>query len=329
MGEDQEQSVGKKAEGKLTIKSLWKEWLTIVLSVGAVLNFFLTPLITWIPSTMKDQIRFGSFILLLTIAALVAHRCFLLKRVTFTLRRANPWLAFLLLILSIIIFNTVRLLQYRSEAATSEIKKLLEPKPPSATPKKQVMFSLARSGVFNSWEDQLSGHTKHIKASGALQEPWYWDIADSGRQGSFSYIIDPEHVESQNATSGGFLAFYDMPGDRRLYQKIVFFCQYAGSCGKADFGIRLTVDDPRSGTENFRYELRSLVQAKGRIEHKWNRFEIYISEFERRKGTQVNLPLPPNLDENTINKIVFFIDNDIGRQCPKNTIRIRDISLEP
>jgi len=298
-------------------KTIIDEWLSILLFFAGIVNFFFAPITDWLNPQLRQWIKLGISIVLVLLAIFKARRWFLLKRVHFIFGTLAPWLIVFVLFLSII---TVTLVW------------LLGANPPHVLLKNQpVPFDSARGEIFNSWQDPQSGHSKRIQAWGMKQEPFSWEIADNGLEGSFAYALDPAMRISEGASSGGYMTFYSDPVDRRTYRRVAFFSRTAATCqkGGGDLGLRLVVDDPRDSTEHFTYEIDSISNSKGTIDVNWKRFEIYLSEFQRMPRTHSRAPLPPSVDENTINKIVFFVDNGIAAKCPENTILIRDINFLP
>jgi hypothetical protein len=307
-----------------TAEQFWvkirKETVPIILSLWALLNFFLVPLVPllMLSPAVKERVQIGGSIILLVVAILSVRDWFLLRKVHSFLEASAPWFVFVLLLLS---------------GTTLYILKLLWTTTPEVVPRSiAVTFDPAHGQVFNSWQDRYSGQTEHIRAWGTKRDPAFWDTAGrSPDEAGFSYEVDPALKPSDGASSGGFQTFYDTPADRRIFHKIAFALQSAESCGKgkADVGIRLTVDDPRYGTEYFTYELASLKAKKGTIDGSWRPFELYITEFQRVERVRNSAPLPLGLGENTINKVVFFVDSTIVKQCPQNTLLIRGITLQP
>jgi hypothetical protein len=291
-----------------------KGWLTTLLFLSAVLSFFLLLLR---PPVLKEAtwewIQFGSTGTLFFVAILSIRNWCALKWTCWLLRIAVPWFILVLLLLSATTLFVVRSLRAKP------------PEPPRLSPI-SITFDLAHAKIFNSSEDPGSGHTERLKAWGSKRGEWE---VHGPKEASFSYKVNPALAVSPNASAGGYILFYANPVDRRVFHKILFFLQSSETCaGKADLGVRLAVDDPRDGAEDFTYELNSLKRARQvTIGKDWEGFEIGFNEF-RPLYPQTG-PLPPDLNENTINKVAFFVDNDIAKRCPKNTLLIRDISLQP
>ncbi|HLB90310.1 MAG TPA: hypothetical protein VJK29_21815 [Terriglobales bacterium] len=294
--------------------------IAFVGSLWASIKLLLFPIIEIVPldQATKQRIEFGLYANLGIVSILIwsgdAVKWFHRR-----LEWATPWIVLVLLLLS---------------GATLYILRLLQASPPPVIHRSvAVTFDLAHGQIFNSWQDPHSGHSKHIRAWGDKLDQSFWDIAGrSPDEASFSYEGDPRLKPSDGASSGGYQAFYDTPTDRRNFAKIVFSLQSAESCGKgkADVGIRLSIDNPLDrGSEYFTYELASVKKArKGLIDGSWRQFELFVNEFQRIPRVRNSGPLPQGLNENTINKVAFFVDNTIVEQCPKNTLFIRGVSLQ-
>jgi len=288
-------------------------------SLWASIRFLFFPTIDVLPldQATKQRIEFSLYAILVIVSILIwsgnAVKWFHRR-----LRWATPWFVLVLLVLSGAALYTLRLLRST---------------PPEVVPRSvAVTFDLGHGQIFNSWKDIYSGQSERIRAWGTKRDQLLWDITGrSPDEAGFSYKVDPRLRPSDGATSGGYQTFYDTPADRRIFHKFVFSLQSAETCGKgkADLGIRLTVDNPFDGTEYFTYELASLRAKKGLIDGSWRAFELYVNEFTRVPRVRNSAPLPHDLNENTINKVVFFVDNTIVKQCPQNTLVIRGVSLQP
>jgi len=291
--------------------------LAVLASLWGSTKLLLFPIVEVLPieQATKQRIEFAIYAILAVVSILIWIGPFVawLHR---SLNWATPWFVLVLLLLSGATLFTVRLLRAR---------------PPQLVI--AVMFDISHGQVFNSWTDKYSGHNEHIYAWGTERDPRLWDIpGGSSDEASFSYKADTKIRPSDGASSGAYQTFYDTPSDRRVFRKIVFTLQSAETCGagQADVGVRLTVDNPlENETEYFTYELASLKAKKGTIDGSWRQFEIPISELVRVPRVRNSAPLPHGLDENTINKIVFFVDNTIVSRCSRNTLRIRDVSFQP
>jgi hypothetical protein len=293
--------------------------LTALALVWASVQRLVVPVINVLPINQETRhwCEFIIYAITVVVSVLIwfssvvqwVHRC---------LSSAVPWFVLVLLLLS---------------AATLYVVRLLRSNPPPPPPQSiAINFDLAHGQIFNSWQDKYSGQTEHITAWGAERDPQFWDLVDRNPdEANFSYKVDPKLRPSDGASSGGYQDFYDTPADRRKFHRLLFSVQSAETCGvgKADVGVRLAVDNPQDGGEYFTYELASVVKSrKGTIGRTPKQFDIPIDEFQRVRRVRASGPLPRGLDENTLNKVVFFVDNAIVRQCPKNTLLIRGVRLE-
>jgi hypothetical protein len=108
-----------------------------------------------------------------------------------------------------------------------------------------------------------------------------------------------------------------------------FFIKSSDSNGKSiDLGIRLVVDDPKaplSEKEKVIRVLPSLQEIGVSLSNNWENVTIDLAEFTILHYTK---PLPSNIDPNMINKIVFFVSNEIVERRPEGTIYIKDIAFE-
>jgi hypothetical protein len=191
----------------------------------------------------------------------------------------------------------------------------------------ELRFDRAKGAVYNSWGDSKAQHTRHIVAWGTEKGFLDWPITDGGLTACFHYQSDPNVPDTKEASSGGYLTFYDAPCDRLRYRMLHLQCRATDVEGQADMGIRLVVDDPRlaGNRELVVYELPSL-RSFATIDGTWRNIRIPISEFQQR---HYRPPLPSGLDANTINKIVFFVDNPIVGVCRQGTLWISEIALCP
>ncbi len=236
------------------------------------------------------------------------------------LNRSIPWLAgfgFLLIIsiltLTILIFLAV--------------KPSSKPVPIAVDSSVSITFDRAKGAIFNSWQNQYP-QKRHIIATGE-QGKLIWEIDEHGAA-SFSYKVNVSMQPSDsNISSGGYMTFYGRPFDRLAYRAISFTCKATGTNGRADLGIRLAVDEPlaQGDRERVTYELPSLKpynKASSPLNESWQTFTIDISEFKQKRFEP---PLPDGIEENSINKIVFFVTKDIVKNCPKATLWFRDVTL--
>jgi len=191
----------------------------------------------------------------------------------------------------------------------------------------ELRFDRAKGAVYNSWGDEKAQHTRHIVAWGTAKGLLDWPISDEGLTACFHYRSDPNTPATKDASSGGYLTFYDTPCDRLRYRTLRLQCRATDVEGQADLGVRLVIDDPHlaGNRELVVYELPSL-KSFAVIDSTWRSIRIPISEFQQR---HYRPPLPSGLDANTINKIVFFIDNRMVGECCRGTMWISEITFSP
>lgn len=186
-----------------------------------------------------------------------------------------------------------------------------------------IRFDAGVSAVYNSW-DHVPQHSKRLRAFGT-DGGLAWTIADGGATGSFSYATDKAIATTEDATSGAYITFYGRPCDRLQYRSVHFRCKVTAATGPADLGVRLTVDNPKAtkDRELIAYECNSLRRYSA-IDETWRHFDIPLGDFRQARYQP---PFPPNLDENSINKIVFFIGTHTSDQCPAATVWIGDVAF--
>lgn len=234
------------------------------------------------------------------------------------LRAAMPWLVLVLLLWS---------------GTTLVMVWSLRTSPPAVILKGiPIPLDLGHGHIFNSWEN--TAHIGFIHAWGANGNLGYWDIASTNpSEASFSYNVDSSLKSSGGASSGAYQTFYDKPGDMRVFPYLFFSVSSDEKCGTgaADIGVRLATDNPTDNDkkEYFTYELTSLNSlGQHAVDGKMHQYKVPVSRLKLVHHVQTPGPLPYALDEHTINKVVFFVDNEIVRKCPSNTLRIRDVSLQ-
>ena len=185
-----------------------------------------------------------------------------------------------------------------------------------------------KGAIFNSWLHQQS-HKKQIYAWGSLDHDLMWTI-DKDKSGRFSYNIDDTITNPHpDACSGGYITFYNRPCDRLTFNTLSFKLRATDFDGTPDIGIRLAVDNPKDAQdrEKVTYELPSLNSYLDNKKSISNNYEYYAIDIGDFKMTRIEPPLPDGIDENTINKIVFFINSDIVHSCSEATIWIKEITL--
>jgi len=125
---------------------------------------------------------------------------------------------------------------------------------------------------------------------------------------AFSYYVIPGRERRQSETSGVYVTFYD---DNQA----------------VDLGVRLVLDDPslpRLEREITIRQMPSLQKLGYFSSGHWERVSIDLAEFD----LLLLSGRAERVEGDSINKIVFFVDNDILERSSKGTIRIKDIRFE-
>ena len=220
--------------------------------------------------------------------------------------------------------------------------KLVEPHPPMQIEIRQ--FPLA--GLYNSTADyQLEmvkdlpahdvprpqpGYT-HVFTNGEQGNDWVISLGGgSGKEASFSFDRHEDGLKAVWASSGGYVSFPGAPINRLVYRYLTFDCKATAFEGQPDIGVRLVLNDPRSGgtpwgKEAEVYELKSLNQQpiSKPLSITWQKYELDTRDFDPSPAV---LPDTPNaVDSNLINKIVFFLNDQMTRGSAKGTIWIRNV----
>lgn len=154
-------------------------------------------------------------------------------------------------------------------------------------------------------------------------------IVDRTGAASFTYKADSSVSLSGDASSGVYMTFHKSSVDRFTYREIRFSSKAEVTCRQPDVGIRLAVDDPDApGREKevVKFEISSLnthFGGKQSLTQTWQTFTIDLGDL---KPTIRNQP-PPEINTNLINKIAFFVNNDIAERCPAGTLWFRDVTF--
>jgi len=281
----------------------WFTWQNAVSIAGFTLSLgtFLVGILTYY---IPKEIVWGAGLVFCACTICVKYRWIksIAKRLQPYLVTTAPWLVVVVLILSALTLYHIL---------------------PS---KKAVLigFDPGKCAVFNSWQHQPT-HSKFLVAFG-VTEPLAWGFADNGSIGVFQYRTDPLIQPAPGPSSGGYITFYNDKCDRLQFRKLFFRCKATEVTGIPDVGIRLAVDNPRlsQDREMSAYEIESL-RNYGTVDGSWHSFEVPLSDFKQVRNEP---PFPPGLDENTINKIVFFVDSRIGQRAAKATLWFSDIKFE-
>lgn len=206
----------------------------------------------------------------------------------------------------------------------------------------EITFDRSHGGIYNSWNGAGSAElaytgniaevTHQIVAFGSGLSPDDWErSSDHVDEVAFSYKSNLGVTNERGASSGGYQTFYGTPANRRIYRNLVLFLKSAETCGKgrADIGIRLSVDNPATHAEAFAYQLKSLAATGVKIDGHWREFELPLRNFEPVPRRWMTAPLPADLGEDSINKIVFYVDGGMARRCPVNTLSVREVRIQP
>ncbi len=183
----------------------------------------------------------------------------------------------------------------------------------------------AKAALFNSYEHSLD--IPPYLAIVPNGDKFTWKISDGGRTGNFSVKVASDLEPTFNQSSGGYITFYGNPIDRLQYRTVHFRLKITDASGTPDIGIRLVVDNPKAAgdRELVTYEIESLAKYS-KITEDWQAFDMPIGDFQQ---VRYEPPFPENIDANKINKLVFFIDNRIGKQCTNMTVWVSEIEFKP
>jgi len=295
------------------------KWLNAIAVLGFLIGLFgfLALYEDWVPKGLRAPARVSAAAILVVVSLYLLWWLLpasIKRRIQDSLERFAVWIP-LLGFMTGLAGLVLIVLVYRS----------MGPKP---APTFAITFDRSEAGVFNSWDDPKA-QPKYIVASGGKDMAW-----GSDGQGafSFSYITDGAPPQGASfASSGAYSTFYDRPLDRAGFEEISFKCKADGfESGLPDFGIRLALDDPGAGSyydrERVTYELPSISAYSGgrSISGAWQDFTVYVGDL---KQTRFQPPLPAGMPANTINKIAFFVDSRMAKNCQKARLWFRDVVL--
>jgi hypothetical protein len=144
---------------------------------------------------------------------------------------------------------------------------------------------------------------------------------------SFNEILDRARCEPE--TAGAYIIFYEDPVGFYEFASLSFsiYSKNGDQCPGADIAIKLTLDDPAFPPRDREVVIRvspSLQQLGLLPSDHWQRVAVDLGEF----SLEPFLRPGERIDADTINKIAFFVDNDILDQCPSGTVRIKDIAFQ-
>jgi len=146
---------------------------------------------------------------------------------------------------------------------------------------------------------------------------------------AFSYYVIPGRERRQSETSGVYVTFYDDPLEFSRFDALSFSIRGEGGGDNqaVDLGVRLVLDDPslpRLEREITIRQMPSLQKLGYFSSGHWERVSIDLAEFD----LLLLSGRAERVEGDSINKIVFFVDNDILERSSKGTIRIKDIRFE-
>ena len=140
---------------------------------------------------------------------------------------------------------------------------------------------------------------------------------------SFEYELTQNIPPIRDESSGCYIKFYDSSIDFQRYRFLIFSIKGEGINADIDVGVRLALDQTiYPFEERMKRELPSIKKMGVNISKNWKYVTLDLAEF-----TTLIYPKPlPN--PNIVNKVVFFISNEIIDKCSKGTIHIKDIYFE-
>ncbi len=215
-----------------------------------------------------------------------------------------------------------------------------------------ITFAYKNSGLFNSWEDNdfresSEKHSKHIQVFRVIntdnngkyeisKDYFTWNISRLGNAASFCYKIDSNEPNSLEASSGGWITFY--ANSINITNAQVFRFDFKINVAKADVGIRLAYDD----IDNLRSEKHKQLfwRELSSVRKYLAKTGEDTTDLERGLWFTLTIPIQENfiycessnLQENSINKflinkVVFFVDNDIGNECKSAELCLKNIGF--
>jgi hypothetical protein len=186
-------------------------------------------------------------------------------------------------------------------------------------------------GLFNSWSI-LNAREGYVHAFTSGDQGDTWLIDQISQSAGFSFRTHPGQTRRDLDSSGGYIRFYDRPVSRLVYRYLSFSSRVAdpdpNPKATPDLGVRLAIDDPHSPAQDkeiVTYQVTSLSSlGKPLLKQSWQRYEIYVWQLD---PVTPRAPIQSGVDRNLINKIVFFISNDVADHFSKGTLWFRDIQL--
>jgi hypothetical protein len=186
-----------------------------------------------------------------------------------------------------------------------------------------------RGGTYRAADDYPQTYTDGGRV-GLTPQPW--ELPETlGKKTvvAFSYSQIPGRERRQNETSGAYVTFYDAPISFSDYDTLSFSVDGdKGSGGQeVDVAVRLVLEDPSLPLAEREFVVRespSLQNLGYFPSGHWERVTIDLGEFTLSRMSAS----ADRLEADAINKIVFFVDNDIVDRSESGTIRIKDIRFE-
>ena len=152
----------------------------------------------------------------------------------------------------------------------------------------------------------------------------------AGDSARFTFRVDSKIEQNDpNASSGGYMTFYDTPGRKTDYRHVVFDCRVTETSPRcdADIGLRLAAEG--QAKELATYEIDSLSHyfgGKNDPNAHWKHFDVYTPDL---KQVWIATGPIPGIDQDTLNKIVFFVNEGVSRRCAYGTVWIKNVILIP
>ena len=157
-------------------------------------------------------------------------------------------------------------------------------------------------------------------------EPWEMPHKETVVPVSWDKI--PNQKKQEHETAGAYLLFYDDPVPLSDFDSLSFSISSSGDGGggDADIIVALVVDDPNLPPKEREVVVRespSVEDIGQPVSSHWERITIDLGEF----ALQPFRKPAEHIDPDRVNKIVFFVDNDIVDRFPSGRVRVKDISF--
>lgn len=193
---------------------------------------------------------------------------------------------------------------------------------------RSVRIDPEQGGIFRAAED----HPARYPDGGRIAitpEPWEWpEVLPQEPVIAFSYREVVGRQRNEDESGGAHLRFYDDPVAISDFDSLSFAISgEKGDDGReVDVAVRLVVDDPTlppGDREVVVREAPSLQELGHFLTDHWQRIAIDLGEFAGDPFLQA----PDWVDPDKINKIAFFVNNDMLDRSPSGTVRMKDISF--